>query len=140
MTQLRMRSKASNDLPLAEVSTTLPATAEHLGSVYAALAEFWTKLERCHPSPPDSGWRAYFETAVGEIVANIIQYAYASPSTGGEMSIDVHGFRDRVEATFRDRGAPYSGSLIPDVHLAAVDDLSYTREADINYWRFMKKL
>jgi anti-sigma regulatory factor (Ser/Thr protein kinase) len=77
------------------------------------------------------------------------------------MSIEVQGFKDRVEATFRDHGLPYTGSPIPDVQLppdssdtldlpeggwglamtlAAVDDLSYTREADINYWRFVKKL
>jgi anti-sigma regulatory factor (Ser/Thr protein kinase) len=156
-----MRSKGSDDPLLAEVSSTLPATAEHLASVYTTLSEFWARFERLHPSPPDSGWRAYFETAVGEIVANIMRYAYAAPSHGGEMSIKLHGFRDRVEATFQDRGVPYSGSPIADarlppesietldlpeggwglaVTLAAVDHLSYTREADVNCWRLVKKL
>jgi anti-sigma regulatory factor (Ser/Thr protein kinase) len=156
-----MRSKVSNDPPLARVSITLPATAEHLSSVYALLARFWTDLQRCHPSPPDSVWRAHFETAVGEIVTNIMRHAYASPSTGGEVSIDIDGFGDRVEATLQDRGEPYSGSPIPDAQmpadsvdaldlpeggwglaltLAAVDHLSYTRDADINCWRLVKQL
>jgi anti-sigma regulatory factor (Ser/Thr protein kinase) len=155
-----MRSQVSDKSPLAEVSTTLPATAEHLGSVYTLLAQFWTELERGHPSPPDHTWRAYFDTAVGEIVANIIRYAYVAGSTG-KMCIAIDGFRDRVEATFRDRGVPYTGASpieaqmpsenidaldLPEggwglaLTLAAVDRLSYSREADINRWHFMKKL
>jgi anti-sigma regulatory factor (Ser/Thr protein kinase) len=73
----------------------------------------------------------------------------------------LDGYRDRVEATFRDRGVPYAGAPIGDARipsesvdaldlpeggwglamtLAAVDHLEYTREADVNSWRFMKKL
>jgi anti-sigma regulatory factor (Ser/Thr protein kinase) len=95
--------------PLAEVSITLPATAEHLAQVYATLARFWTALQASHPSPPDSTWRAYFDSAVGEIVANIVRYAYAA-SSAGEMSIALRGFRDRVEAMLQDRGVPYTGT------------------------------
>ncbi|MBV9323197.1 MAG: ATP-binding protein [Chloroflexi bacterium] len=156
-----MRSKASDNRPVAEVSATLPATAEHLDRVYATLSQFWTELERSHPAPPDGVWRAYFDTAVGEIVTNIIRYAYASTAAGGEMSMAIQGYLDRVEATFRDRGGPYTGAPITDARLpldsldvielpeggwglaltlAAVDRLSYTRDADVNYWHFMKKL
>jgi anti-sigma regulatory factor (Ser/Thr protein kinase) len=156
-----MRSQASdNSQPVAEASITLPATAEHLAEVYATLVRFWTAVEANHSSPPDGTWRAYFDTAVGEIVANIIRYAYAASSVG-EMSIVLRGFGDRVEATLQDRGVPYTGTPIGDVHvacdevdaldlpeggwglamtLAAVDELRYTREADVNFWRFMKKL
>jgi anti-sigma regulatory factor (Ser/Thr protein kinase) len=158
-----MRSTASDDpdLPLAEVSISLPATADNLARVYATLARFWTELGGRVAAPPDATWRAYFDTAVGEIVSNIIRYAYASASTDGEMTMELHGYRDRVEATFQDRGVPYAGSSIGDAHLpsqgvdaldlpeggwglamtlAAVDDLRYTRDADVNFWRFMKKL
>ena len=157
-----MRSTASNEAPLAELSMTLPATAEHLGSVYAGMSQFWAELERRHPSPPDAAWRAYFDTAVGEIVANVVRHAYADThdSADATVSIAIRGFADRVEATFRDRGVPYTGSIadaqlpgdgadtldLPEsgwglaVTLAAVDDLSYTRDADINCWRLIKKL
>jgi anti-sigma regulatory factor (Ser/Thr protein kinase) len=159
-----MRSTVSDDAdqPLAEVSVTLPATAENLATVYATLAQFWTELESRVPTPPDATWRAYFDTAVGEIVSNIVRYAYSAAASDGEMSVVLLGFPDRVEATFRDRGVPYAGSPIGDARmppdsvvdvldlpeggwglamtLAAVDDLQYTREADINSWRFMKKL
>jgi anti-sigma regulatory factor (Ser/Thr protein kinase) len=158
-----MPSTVSEDAgrPLAEVSITLPATVESLATVYATLAQFWTELERHLSAPLDATWRAYFDTAVGEIVSNIIRYAYASATTRGEMSILLHGYVDRVEATFRDRGVPYAGSPVGDARMppesvdaldlpeggwglamtqAAVDDLQYTREADVNSWRFMKKL
>ena len=159
-----MRSTGSDDAgqPLAQVSVTLPATAENLATVYATLAQFWTELERRVSTPPDATWRAYFDTAVGEIVSNVVRYAYSAASSDGEMSIVLLGFADRVEATFRDRGVPYAGSPIGDARmppdsvvdaldlpeggwglamtLAAVDDLQYTREADVNSWRFMKKL
>ncbi len=158
-----MRSTASDDpdQPLAEVSITLPATAENLERVYASLAQFWTRLEGRLSAPPDATWRAYFDTAVGEIVSNIVRYAYASATADGEMSMHLHGYPDRVEATFQDRGVPYAGSPIADAQLpaqsadalelpeggwglamtlAAVDDLRYTRDADVNSWRFMKKL
>ncbi|HEY1296121.1 MAG TPA: ATP-binding protein [Chloroflexota bacterium] len=156
-----MRSKTSNDLPFIEVSSTLPATAEHLGSVYASLSQFWAELQRSHPSPPDETWRAQFHTAVGEIVSNIIRHAYTSTSAAGEISITIDGFHDRVEALFQDHGVPYSASPIAEARipadrmdvvdlpeggwglaltLAAVDHLSYTREADTNYWRIIKKL
>ena len=156
-----MRSQTSDQSqPLAEVSITLPATAEHLAQVYATLARFWTALQASHPSPPDSTWRAYFDSAVGEIVANIARYAYAASSTG-EMSIALRGFRDRVEAMLQDRGVPYTGTPpgeaqaagdevdvldLPEggwglaITLAAVDELRYRREADVNFWRFMKRL
>jgi anti-sigma regulatory factor (Ser/Thr protein kinase) len=156
-----MRSTASDDSPLAETSTTLPATADNLARVYATLAQFWTEFGRCLPTPPDATWRAYVETAVGEIVSNIVRHAYGSTTTRGEMSIALHGYRDRVEATFRDRGLPYAGSPVDDARklsadidaldlpeggwglamtLAAVDDLRYTRDAEVNCWRFLKKL
>jgi anti-sigma regulatory factor (Ser/Thr protein kinase) len=156
-----MRSQTSdNSRPLVEVSITLPATAEHLAEVYATLARFWSALQASHPSPPEGPWRAYFDTAVGEIVANIVRYAY-SASSAGEMSIALRGFGDRVEATLQDRGVPYTGVPIGSPHVAcddvdvldlpeggwglamtlgAVDELRYTREADVNSWRFMKKL
>jgi anti-sigma regulatory factor (Ser/Thr protein kinase) len=156
-----MRSQTSdNSQPLAEVSVTLPATAERLAEVYATLARFWAALQASHPSPPDGTWRAYFDTAVGEIVANIVRYAYAA-SSDGEVSIALRGFGDRVEATLQDRGVPYTGASIGSAHvacdevdaldlpeggwglamtLAAVDELRYTREADVNFWRLLKKL
>lgn len=163
-----MRSTGSDDphLLLAELRITLPATAEHLATVYATLAQFWTELEGRVARPPDVTWRAYFDTAVGEIVSNIVRYAY-TPAAGdaqmyqGEMSIQLDGYADRVEATFRDRGVPYAGFPIGDARTspdsvdaldlpeggwglamtaAAVDDLLYTREGDVNSWRLIKKL
>jgi anti-sigma regulatory factor (Ser/Thr protein kinase) len=158
-----MRSTISDEAgqPLAEVAVTLPATVENLATVYATLARFWTEFDDRRGTPLDATWRAYFDTAVGEIVSNIVRYAYASAATSGEMSILLRGYADRVDATFRDRGVPYAGSPVGDARmpphsvdalnlpeggwglamtLAAVDDLQYTREADVNSWRFMKKL
>jgi anti-sigma regulatory factor (Ser/Thr protein kinase) len=154
-----MPSPAS-DRPLAEVATTVPATAAHLADLHTALGGFWTEFERAYGTPLDPVRRAQLETAVGELASNIVRHAYGATSLSGEMTLTLAGYRDRVEGTFRDAGVPYTGPppaelTLPDpvelaelpeggwglhLTLAAVDELTYTRASDTNCWRFVRRL
>jgi len=143
-----------------ELSTTLPATPAHLADVHIALQNFWAEFERVHGALPDATRRAQVETAVGELASNIIRHAYGAASISGDMTLALYGYTDRVDATLRDTGVPYTGPppaelAMPDpLELAelpeggyglrltrtAVDELSYTRASDTNCWRFVRRL
>jgi len=107
-------------------------------------------------SPADDVLRSC-ETAIDEILTNICRYAW---SDDGKHAIDVdvvvHG--DRVEATFRDDGAPFDPLAVSAVGLdsdldkraagglgihlvkALTDDLTYRREDGLNCLTFVKQL
>jgi anti-sigma regulatory factor (Ser/Thr protein kinase) len=155
-----MPSRPSDGPVLAESSVVVLATAAHLTEIADAVARFWTELERTCRAPPDSTWRAELETAVAEIAANITRYAYPAGSAPFEMSLTLRAFDKRVEATLRDRGAPYCGPALSELTrqaegdvrdlpeggwglglaMAVVDTVSYTRGADSNQWLIVKKL
>jgi serine/threonine-protein kinase RsbW len=114
-------------------------------------------VDRLWPRPPDATWRAQFATGVGEIGANIIQYAYPS-DTPGTLAIRLRVFDQSIEACFSDTGRPYEGDIAatdpePDDPLlladsgrgialaqAAVDDLTYERvSGGTNRWCLTKR-
>jgi anti-sigma regulatory factor (Ser/Thr protein kinase) len=154
-----MPSPAS-DSPVAEISTTVPAMPAQLAEVHVALQRFWVEFERVHGAPLAAGPRAQVETAVGELASNIVRHAYGATGLSGEMTLTLCGYGDRVEGTFRDVGAAYTGPppsalSMPDplelpelpeggfglrLTRAAVDELTYTRAAGTNCWRFVRRL
>jgi serine/threonine-protein kinase RsbW len=152
---------------LAEEAVVVPATAERLAALHGALARFWVAVQEAHPRPPDSAWRAAFETAVAEIGANIVRHAYPPGRAPGRLRLRLRAFPERIEARFNDRGVAFSGEpsrllaskppLAPggppdpaDVPeggyglalvLQAVDRLDYARLAGgENRWRLVKRL
>ena len=122
------------------------------------LADLWREVDGIWSRPPDAAWRAQFATGVGEIGANIIQYAYPS-DVPGMLALRLRVFDHRIEACFSDDGRPYEGDvaahflLEPDDPLlladsgrgialarAAVDDLTYKRApAGTNHWCLTKR-
>ncbi len=136
----------------------LPARTEHIEAMHACVARFWAAAEQQLAQPLPVHWRQEFETAVMEIVNNIIRHAYA-PSPTATIHIELTCSSCCVKAHFRDRGAPFTKSLptsaheMPDpltlpeggwgLHIVheIVDELSYTRDADgVNHWRLRKNI
>jgi serine/threonine-protein kinase RsbW len=154
-----MPSPAS-DNPVAEVSTTVPATAAQLAEVHIAVQKFWMEFERVRGAPAAAGRRAQVETAVAELASNIVRHAYGATALTGEMTLTLSGYRDRIEGTFRDDGVAYTGAPLAELTMpdalelpelpeggwglrltrAAVDELTYTRTAGTNCWRFVRRL
>lgn len=125
-----------------------------MDAVHALLARVWEVMDRTLGNPPESLWRMYLATAVGEIAANIITHAYRDAPAGATAVMDAHLFPDRLTITFRDRGAPWPGDAPttsdPDdlaesgrgitLARAAVDALTYTRTPNgENVWVLEKR-
>ena len=141
---------------LVQEAIEVPAQAEQLPAIHAALQRFWEAADGVLDLAPDPSWSLRFATAVAEIAANIAQYAYPSSSTPGAMRLCLRTYPNRVEAVFADGGAPYTGSAeaaMPDpLSLAeggyglalarvALDRLDYSRTEDgTNQWRLVKRL
>jgi serine/threonine-protein kinase RsbW len=122
------------------------------------LADLWREVDHIWARPPDAAWRAQFATGVGEIGANIIQYAYPSDMPG-ILTFRLRVFDQWIEACFSDNGRPYQGNVAAQVQLepvdpllladsgrgialarAAVDDLNYERSPDgTNHWCLTKR-
>ncbi len=149
---------------VAQETVELPASADGLAAVHAALDRFWTTLDRVKPHGPDPEWRARFATAVGEIAANIVRHAHPAGAPPGSLRLRLRGYATCVEAHFADRGLAYLGDLstppalpvapgaAPDVLavpeggyglalvLAAVDRMQYERTpTGENQWRLVKR-
>lgn len=124
-----------------------PATPEMLDLVHSVLDQLWAAHGDVAPAD-----RARFETAVIEILGNIVEHAYELDSGGpGDRRFDVTLTATATElvAAFGDDGVPMALDLstvgLPDdlaesgrglaLAMAAVDDLSYTREGGRNLWR-----
>ena len=120
------------------------------------LANLWREVDRIWARPPDATWRAQFTTGVGEIGANIIQYAYP-PDMPGSLDFRVRVFDALIEACFTDTGRAYEGDLASGVAeptdplmladsgrgialaRAAVDELTYERApGGTNHWCLTK--
>lgn len=137
----------------------LPAIAEQIEAVHLCIAHFWAAAERqlAHPLPVQL--RQEFETAVIEIANNIVRHAYPPSAAAATMRMELTCNGCCIVAHFIDSGAPFTKSLpaahaeMPDplelpeggwglkiVH-TAVDELSYTRDADgANHWRLRKNI
>ena len=126
-----------------------PATPDMVDLVHAMLEKLWAGHD-------DVGMtdRVRFETAVIEILGNIVEHAYEldSPAPDGPARrFDVRFTVTDAElvASFGDDGIPMaldlSDVVMPDdeaesgrglaMAIAALDDLSYDREEGRNHWR-----
>ena len=131
-----------------ELVLDLPVTPEAIDEVQDALARFWerdadvTMLDRIR-----------FETALVEIVGNVVEHAYALDSSNGheaERALQVRLLLDpaTIGAEVSDNGKPNEIDLgqvtMPDedaesgrglaLALAAVDDMRYERSGGRNRW------
>jgi serine/threonine-protein kinase RsbW len=144
---------------LIEEIIAVPATAQQLDAIHAALDRFWARVDTTVMQPLDREWRARFATAVAEIAANIICHAYPGGKEPGPMRLHLYAYPDRVEAYFNDQGVMFmppppvedgteSDPLaLPErgrglaVAQACLDELEYRRMGEgTNQWRLMKRL
>ena len=123
-----------------------PATPETMELVHAVLEQLWTQHDEV--SMVD---RIRFETAVIEILGNIIEHAYRLEAGGTERRFDVSlaVTDEELVASFGDDGTPpaldLSNVTMPDedaesgrglaLAMAAVDSISSDRVQDRNPWR-----
>ena len=144
---------------LIEVTIVVPATAQQLDAIHAALARFWAKVDTTVTRPPDRERRTRFATAVAEIAANIIRHAYPGGKEPGTIQLHLCAYPDRVEACFNDQGVvfvppppvedgpepnplelPESGRGLA-IAQACLDELEYRRtEEGTNEWRLVKRV
>jgi anti-sigma regulatory factor (Ser/Thr protein kinase) len=140
----------------------VPATAERLDDLHAALERFWRAVDGALASPPDSGWRARFTTAVAEIAANIVRHAHPRGTAPTDMGVQLQAFPAYIEARLTDYGIPYVPKAPVEADIsdtadltgfpaeggyglalvrATVDDLDYSRTPQgQNQWRLVKRL
>ena len=136
----------------ARLELSAPATPDMVDLVHAVLEKLWAAHD-------DVGMtdRIRFETAVIEILGNIVEHAYEldAPAPG---AITARRFDVRLTATDRELVASFGDDGIPmaldlsDVvmpgedaesgrglalAMAALDDLTYDRQDGRNHWRLM---
>lgn len=130
-----------------------PATPEMLDLVHAVLDQLWADHDDV-----SEGDRARFETAVIEILGNIVEHAYRlDPSdypdveSARRFDVSLLATDEELVAAFGDNGMPVALDLsnvtMPDedaesgrglaLAAAAVDDLSYARVEGRNHWRLL---
>jgi len=130
-----------------------PATPEMLDLVHAVLERLWADHDDV-----SQGDRARFETAVIEILGNIVEHAYRlDPSddpddeSARRFDVSLVATDEELVASFGDNGMPVALDLsnvtMPDedaesgrglaLAAAAVDDLSYERVQGRNHWRLL---
>ena len=96
--------------------------------------------------------RISFETALIELTSNVIRHADSGTGVSCELTVAISA--DRLEANLQDTGKPgdvelvgrsmpdelaESGRGIPLIQ-ALVDELSYSREGNLNRWRITRKI
>lgn len=131
--------------PTVQLVLRTPADPDCLDSVHDLLDELWYRA----PEVSDLD-RMTFETAVAEVAANIVQHA--GDRRGVDLALTLSACADCVEAQFRDTGQPVGVDLdalpAPSVSAesgrgiaiarATVDEVSYHREGEENYWRLLR--
>ena len=144
---------------LVEETVVVPATAMRLADLHDALGRFWAAVDQALAHPPDVTWRLQFATAVAEIGANIVRYAYPAHLEPGLMRLRLRAYGDRAEACFTDEGIAFTGSSDPGnrrapdplelpeggfglaLARASLDQLDYSRTPEgTNCWRLVKWL
>lgn len=144
---------------LFEQEYVLPAKIEQLQNFHTFISLFWDKCKEIAPIAPDTTWHMLFTTALAEIVANIIRYAYAPLPAPGDITITMRLFEDRVVARVCDRGVAYTNETLNEtwnhddlftlpeggmglvIARTAVDSLGYRRtKSGVNCWRLSKTL
>ena len=120
-------------------------SGDHLDAVHETLTRLWHGL----PAPPPERWRMFFEIAVAEVAANIIEHAVPA-----SMTLRLEAGTRQVAAEFMDTGRGWAGppsaeALLDDlaergrglaIARAALDEMSYRRRGDVNRWRLVKRL
>ena len=121
-----------------------PAVESTFGLVHALLEHAWG----VHPDVPPA-CRARVETAVIEILGNVVEHAFRhDPTTGRRLSLDLAVDARAVVAHLADNGQPVELDLghveMPDelsesgrglaMVNAVVDHLGYQRESGRNHW------
>jgi len=147
----------SPDRSLISEVIAIPASPAEMGSVHDALARFWSGVAGHRTRAIDARWRAEFETAVGEIVANVVRHAHPPGSAPNPLSVTFQLFDDRIETHLLDHGIPFvdPGPRVATVHTidqlpeggwglelarGLVDSLLYQRSEDgVNSWRLVKR-
>jgi serine/threonine-protein kinase RsbW len=138
----------SNPGPLSEdgrVELSAPATPEMMELVHAVLEQLWAQ----HDDVPMVD-RIRFETAVIEVLGNIVEHAYRLEPSGAVRRFDVSlsATDEQLVASFGDDGIPVAIDLsrvtMPEedaesgrglaLAMAALDDLQYVRAGDRNQW------
>ena len=125
-----------------------PVDPESLDLVQDRLAAFWAHDESVSP-----GDRMRLELAVVEVVANIVEHAFAldADRRGRMLAVELSMSADRVEAVLSDNGVPASLDLgavtMPEADatsgrglalaVAAVDEIGYDRVDGCNQWRLV---
>lgn len=84
----------------------VPATAEGMDSVHAALAGCWSTLGQ--PRLAESRWCDEFNLAVAEVAANIIQHAHDPEMPFVSFDLSLTRYPDRLRARFVDGGVVVS--------------------------------
>jgi anti-sigma regulatory factor (Ser/Thr protein kinase) len=132
--------------PAHERTLTVPARPASLDRIHDLVEDLWTVC--VDVAPVD---RMLFETAVTEIVGNIAEHAAGDGLL--DVTVRVWVLPDRLEAEFRDRGRRADVDLenvaLPDglaesgrglaLTLAAVDELRYHRDGDVNHWHIVRR-
>lgn len=125
-----------------------PAVPETVDAAHLELEALWVDAAEVDPTD-----RMRFELAVIEVLANIVEHAYAAddgPEVRG-LDVDLRVHADRLEADLHDDGVPaaldLSAVTMPGedaesgrglaLALASVDDLAYSREDGRNRWRLV---
>ena len=142
------------DIP--RVETVVPATADQLGAIHAALERFLSAVDARTGRLPAGDWQIRFVTAVAEIAGNIVRYAYPDGMEVGPMRLQLRAYPDHVEACFSDQGVAFIPSTVNDeanadplamlesgrglaIARACLDALDYRRTEDqTNEWRLVK--
>ncbi len=146
----------SADRSLTSEVIAIPVPPTDMGSVHDALARFWRGVAAHHHGAVASRWQAEFETAVGEIVANVVRHAHPPCSVTTPVRVTFQLYEDRIEAHLLDHGIPfvdpgsrtavYAVDQLPeggwglDLARGLVDHLLYERGDDgTNAWRLVKR-
>lgn len=141
----------SSEIPAggARYQLVAPARPESVDLVHDVIAQLWT-----HEPAPLAADRIRFETAVIEILGNIVEHAArVDPPDVSPRQFDLVVTCDdeSIEARFGDDGKPVEIDLervaMPDAYAedgrglamasAAVDELSYQRIGPVNHWRLV---